>query len=69
MKFFTDKLLEISKLNDVKQQVCPKLYRPIDIHYQHGDSSNLLELTNWKPTISIDKTMSDLLNYWMFKIN
>jgi len=69
MKFFTDKLLEISKLNSVEQQVCPKLYRPIDIHYQHGDSSNLLELTNWKPTISIDKTMSDLLNYWMFKIN
>ena len=69
MKFFTDKLLEISKLNGIEQQVCPKLYRPIDIHYQHGDYSNLLELTNWKPTISIDKTMSDLLNYWMFKIN
>lgn len=68
MQFFTDKLIEISGLKDVKQEISPKLFRPIDIHYQHGDSSNLVEKTGWKPIIDIDQTLSDLLEYWVEKI-
>jgi len=69
MQYFTDKLIEISGLKNVRQEICPKLYRPIDIHYQHGDSSNLVELTGWKPTLKIDQTLEDLLKYWCNKIN
>ena len=65
----TEKLIEISGLKDVTQEVCPNLYRPIDIHYQHGDSSNLVNLTGWKPEIGIDQTLADLLKYWYDKIN
>jgi GDPmannose 4,6-dehydratase len=68
MQFFTDKLIEISGLTNVKQQISPDLYRPIDIHYQHGDSSNLVQLTDWQPTIQIEQTLSDLLAYWYEKI-
>jgi GDP-4-dehydro-6-deoxy-D-mannose reductase len=68
MRFFTDKLLEISGVPNIVQEICPNLYRPIDIHYQHGDSSNLVELTKWKPVITIDETMKDLLSYWYSKI-
>lgn len=68
MQFFTDKLIEISGLSKVKQSISPELYRPIDIHYQHGDSSNLVELTDWKIQIPIEQTLSDLLQYWFDKI-
>ncbi len=69
MQFFTDKLIEISGLKDVQQKISEDLYRPIDIHYQHGDSSNLVEKTNWKMKIDIEKTLSDLLEYWVNKIS
>ena len=69
MRFFTEKLIEISGLKDVIQEVCPNLYRPIDIHYQHGDSENLVQLTGWQPEYTIDQTLGDLLKYWYDKIN
>jgi GDP-4-dehydro-6-deoxy-D-mannose reductase len=69
MRFFTEKLIELSGLENVTQEICPKLYRPIDIHYQHGDSSNLVELTGWSPEYTIEQTLGDLLKYWYDKIN
>ena len=69
MQFFTDKLIEISKLKDVKQKIHDPFYRPIDIAYQHGDSTELTELTGWEPKIPIEKTLEDLLEYWVNKIN
>jgi GDPmannose 4,6-dehydratase len=69
MRFFTEKLIEISGLKDVVQEVCPNLYRPIDIHYQHGDSENLVQLTGWQPEYTIEQTLGDLLKYWYDKIN
>lgn len=67
MEFFTDKLIEISGLK-VKKKISKKLYRPIDIMYQHGNSDNLVELTDWTPKIEIEDTLSDLFQYWMKKI-
>lgn len=68
MRFFTDKLIEISGLSDVIQKISPDLFRPIDIHYQHGDASNLIEKTGWEPEVSIEQTLDDLLKYWLDKI-
>ena len=68
MRVFTEKLIEISGLKNVIQEVSPKLFRPIDIHYQHGDSTNLVEKTGWVPNIPIEKTLEDLLKYWIDKI-
>jgi GDP-D-mannose dehydratase len=67
MEFFTDLLINISEL-DVEKQISKDLYRPIDIEYQHGDSSNLIEKTKWSTTYTIEKTLEDLFNYWMQKI-
>ena len=69
MQFFTDKLIEVSKLKDVKQKIHEPFYRPIDIDYQHGDSTELTDLTGWKSKIPIEKTLEDLLEYWINKIN
>ena len=57
-----------SKLSDVVQEINPAFYRPIDIQVQIGDSSELKEITGWKPEIDIDTCMEDLLNYWVKKL-
>lgn len=68
MQVFTDELIKSSGLHGVVQEVSPLLYRPIDIHYQHGDSSNLVSLTGWEPKYKLEQTLSDLLKYWYDKI-
>lgn len=68
MGFYTDKLIEVSMLTNVVKQVDPNLYRPIDIQYQWGDISELLNITDWKPVYNIDQTLFDLLDYWVKKI-
>jgi len=67
MGFYTDKLIEISGLK-VRKRVDPKFYRPIDIKIQTADTTKLKKAINWKPEISIDKTLKDLFNYWMKKL-
>ena len=69
MQFFTDKLIELSGLTDVVQKIHKPFWRPHDIHYQHGDSSNLVELTGFKEEYDIETTLNDLLKYWYDKLN
>ena len=68
MGFYTDTLIELSGLEEVLKEVDSKLYRPIDIHYQHGDCDDLVQLTGWKPEYDIRTTLRDLLDYWVQKI-
>ncbi len=69
MGFYTDQLIKLSKLESVEKWVNPKYYRPIDIDYQHGDSSNLKEITGWNVEYNIEDTLSDLLDYWIYKLS
>lgn len=69
MGFYTDTLIALSGLPNVQKKVSPDLYRAIDIHYQHGDCTELVELTGWKPTYDITTTLKDLLEYWVKKIS
>ena len=68
MRHFSDLLVQISGLKGVEYKVHEPFWRPIDIHYQNGNSTNLRELTGWQPTIPNETTMKDLLNYWVNKI-
>lgn len=68
MRFFTEKLIEISGLKNIKQKISSKFYRKIDIDYQHGDCENLKKKTKWKPEIKIERTLEDLFKYWFDKI-
>ena len=68
MQYFTDQLIELSGLKGIRQQIHGPFYRPIDIHYQHGDSSELTVLTGWRPEYSINDTLRELLQYWVDKI-
>ena len=69
MQYFTDKLIELSGLNHVEQQPHQPFWRPHEIHYQHGDSTNLVEMTGFKEEYDIDTTLMDLLRYWYDKLS
>jgi GDP-mannose 4,6-dehydratase len=68
MEFFTDKLIEISGLKGVEKKVSDKLYRPIDIQVQIGDTTRLREKTGWRTEIPIEQTLTDLYRYWVKKL-
>jgi GDP-4-dehydro-6-deoxy-D-mannose reductase len=68
MRFYTEALLKHSGLEGVVLEVDQKLWRPIDIQYQDGDSTKISTELGWKPTIPIEQTMKDLLDYWLDKI-
>ena len=69
MQYYTDSLIKHSKLKDVKMQIDNKLWRPIDIQYQDGDSTKIENDLGWHPKYDIETTMLDLLNYWLKKIS
>ncbi len=68
MQYYTDILIDISGIKNVKYKIHKPFYRPIDIDIQIGDTTDLEELTGWEKKISIEKTLKDLLNYWVKKI-
>ena len=69
MREYTNMLIEFSGLSDVEQIIDDKLWRPIDIQYQDGDSSLILNELGWKPEIEIRDTIKDLLDFWYNKLN
>lgn len=42
----------------------PKRIRPSDVTLQIPDISKFVNKTNWSPTIPVEKTFRDLLDYW-----
>ncbi len=68
MREYTNMLIEFSGLNDIKMNIDEKLWRPIDIQYQDGDSSLILNELGWKPEIGIRDTIKDLLSFWYNKL-
>jgi len=69
MQVYTDELIRISGLKDIKKEIDPRYYRPIDIDYQHGDSSDVVKLTGWDLSYPIEETLEDLLDYWLSKFS
>ena len=69
MREYTNMLIEFSQLENVKMEINEKLWRPIDIQYQDGDSSLILNELGWKPEIEIRDTIKDLLDFWCNKLN
>jgi GDP-4-dehydro-6-deoxy-D-mannose reductase len=62
-----DILLGYSKLN-VKIKQDPDRLRPSDVPILIADNTKFVKLTNWKPQISIEKTLLDLLNFWRERV-
>lgn len=69
MSYFADLLVEMSGLGDVEKKIHPPFYRPIDIQIQIGDTTRLVTDTGWKPKITMEQTLNDLLDYWVKKLS
>ena len=64
-----DYLLSISTHKNIRVEIDPARLRPIDADLQIPDSSKFKTHTGWKPEISFEQTMTDLLNYWRKNIS
>jgi len=54
--------------NKIKIEVDPERLRPIDADLQVPDTTKFHKHTGWKPEISFEQTMQDLLNYWRERV-
>jgi GDPmannose 4,6-dehydratase len=61
--------LSKSTVKDIEVVIDSSRLRPIDADLQIPDITKFRELTGWKPEITFDKTMDDLLDYWRERIN
>ena len=59
-----DYLLSLSTIKNIKIEVDKTRLRPIDADFQIPDTSKFRKHTDWKPKISFEQTIEDLLNYW-----
>ena len=65
-----DYLIDLSTIkSQLRIEVDKSRLRPIDADLQVPDTNKFRNHTNWKPTISFEKTMEDLLNYWRSKVS
>lgn len=63
IKKILETLIKYSNVNvEVKQD--PTRMRPSDVELLVGDCTKFKKETGWKPEISLDKTLNDLLDYW-----
>ena len=60
-------LLALSETKNIKVISDKSRIRPIDADLQIPDTSKFKKATGWKPKISFEETMLDLLNYWRTK--
>jgi len=64
-----DFLLSLSKKQKIRIVEDPDRLRPIDADLQVPNIKKFSKHTGWKPEITFEKTMNDLLNYWRKKID
>lgn len=64
-----DYLISISSAkNKIRVETDPERIRPIDADLQVPNTAKFEKHTGWKPEITFEQTMQDLLNYWRDKI-
>ena len=64
-----EKLLSFSTKKSIKVVKDPSRLRPIDADLQVPNIEKFSKHTGWKPQITFDQTMLDLLNYWRERLN
>jgi GDP-mannose 4,6-dehydratase len=63
-------LISISTAKEtITTEIDPQRLRPIDADLQVPDTRKFEKHTGWKPQITFEKTMQDLLDYWRQRIS
>ncbi|MEW6295755.1 MAG: GDP-mannose 4,6-dehydratase [Candidatus Diapherotrites archaeon] len=68
IKEIIDRLINLSKNKKIKIEQDPKRMRPSDVLNLLGDSNKFRKETGWKPEITFEQTLKDLLDYWRANI-
>ena len=68
MQHYLDLMLQMHNLEDTKLEIEPKYFRKVDIPIQIPDDSKVRNFLNWKPSIPIEKTLRDLVDYWLEEV-
>src|SRR3954470_9703680 len=58
-----DRLLDLSE-SDLRLDVDPTLFRPVDVPEVRGDPGRIESATGWRPAIPLEQTLADTLAYW-----
>jgi GDP-4-dehydro-6-deoxy-D-mannose reductase len=61
-------LISFSTVKDIEVRVDQSRLRPIDADLQVPDTSKFRSHTGWRPEISFEQTMRDLLDYWRDRV-
>jgi GDP-mannose 4,6-dehydratase len=61
-------LTSLSKVKNIKIIEDPARLRPIDADLQIPNTKKFMNATGWRPRITFQKTMTDLLNYWRKRV-
>jgi GDP-mannose 4,6-dehydratase len=61
-------LISISTRKDIRIETEESRLRPLDADLQLPDVSKFQQHTKWKPEITFEKTMQDLLDYWRDRV-
>jgi GDPmannose 4,6-dehydratase len=58
----------MSTVSGIRIEVDPARLRPIDADLQVPDTRKFERHTGWKPQITFEQTMQDLLEYWRERV-
>jgi GDP-4-dehydro-6-deoxy-D-mannose reductase len=59
--------VELSRVR-VEVEVDPERLRPSDVEVLIGDASKFHADTGWEPTIPLEQTLEDLLDFWRERV-
>tara|TARA_X000001036_G_scaffold434485_2_gene473930 strand:- start:1203 stop:2114 length:912 start_codon:yes stop_codon:yes gene_type:complete len=68
IKAIAEKLLALSTIS-MELVVDPDLLRPIDLPDLRGNPEKIRRDTGWVPKLSLEQTLSDLLEYWRLQLS
>lgn len=68
VKTILEYLISLSTKNGITYEVDSSRVRPIDADLQVPNTNKFSDHTMWKPEITFEKTMLDLLNFWRAEI-
>jgi GDP-4-dehydro-6-deoxy-D-mannose reductase len=63
MQEIMDRLIKHATV-PVRTESNPALYRPSDFSFKKPSCKKFTDLTDWKPTIELDQTLADILQWW-----
>jgi GDP-4-dehydro-6-deoxy-D-mannose reductase len=63
LRALVERLLSLARI-PLRLERDPARLRPIDVRVLRGDATALRTATGWQPTIPIEQTLEDMLEYW-----